>query len=293
MDEGHFCAEFEVASMSIGANRIANELNAMINPGADDMPTLKIPDLDGKAFLVTGASSGIGAAVAIAISAQGASVGIHYHSNEADARQVVDRINVRGGNAFLVSGDMAKHDEVVRIIEETGSHFHRLDGLVNNAGDMLGRIPTAESTENHDRDVVELNSLSVVWACRAALPWLKMKGGVIINTSSIAARHGGGGGAVLYAAAKGFVSTFTKGFAKEVVQYGVRVNAVSPGVVTTRFHERHSSDEQMKSMIATVPMGRAGAPADCVGTYLFLASDYLSGYVTGQTIEVNGGQYMV
>jgi len=188
---------------------------------------------------------------------------------------------------------MANHDSVGAVVENTATHFRRLDGLINNAGDMLGRVPTEDSSETHDREVVDLNSLSVVWACRAAIPWMKREGGVIINTSSIAARHGGGGGAVLYAAAKGFVSTFTKGFAKEVIKYGVRVNAVSPGVIKTRFHERHSNEEQMKAMVATVPMGRAGTPDDCVGTYLFLASDVMSGYVTGQTIEVNGGQFMI
>jgi len=139
---------------------------------------------------------------------------------------------------------------------------------------------------------MDLNAHSVVWASRAAHPWLRRNGGVIINTTSIAARNGGGGGAVLYAAAKGFVSTFTRGFAKEVVADNIRVNAVSPGVILTPFHERYSSEAQMAGMVATVPMGRAGTVEDCVGAYLFLASNALSGYVTGQILEVNGGQLM-
>jgi 3-oxoacyl-[acyl-carrier protein] reductase len=121
---------------------------------------------------------------------------------------------------------------------------------------------------------------------------LRKQGGVIINTTSVAARNGGGGGSVLYAASKGFVSTFTRGFAKEVVKDRIRVNAVAPGVILTPFHERYSTPEQMKAMIATIPMGYAAKSEECVGAYLFLASNLLSGYVTGQILEVNGGQLM-
>jgi 3-oxoacyl-[acyl-carrier protein] reductase len=175
-------------------------------------------------------------------------------------------------------------------VKRAAEHFGRIDGLINNAGSMLKRLPVGESDEAHDRAVLDLNSHSVVWASRAALPWLRKQGGVVINTTSIAGRHGGGGGSVLYAAAKGFVSTFTRGFAKEVVKDGIRVNAVSPGVILTPFHERFSSAEQMAAMVSGIPMGRAGTPEECVGTYLFLASNLLSGYITGQVIEVNGGQ---
>jgi 3-oxoacyl-[acyl-carrier protein] reductase len=157
---------------------------------------------------------------------------------------------------------------------------------------MLGRIAIDKSDEAHDRRVVDLNSHSVVWATRAALPSLRKQGGVVINTTSIAARNGGGGGAILYAAAKAFVSNITRGLAKELVGDRIRVNAVSPGVILTPFHERYSNEEQMKGMVSMIPMGRAGTAEDCVGAYLFLASETLSGYVTGQIIEVNGGQLM-
>jgi 3-oxoacyl-[acyl-carrier protein] reductase len=120
----------------------------------------------------------------------------------------------------------------------------------------------------------------------------RQKKGNVINVSSIAARHGGGAGAILYAGAKGFISTATHGWAKEVVADGIRVNAVSPGVITTPFHERYSSLEQLKAMQATIPMGRLGTAEECAGTFVYLASDELSAYVTGQVIEVNGGQYM-
>ena len=114
----------------------------------------------------------------------------------------------------------------------------------------------------------------------------------MINVTSIAARNGGGGGAVLYAGAKGFVSTVTRGWAKEVVGDDIRVNAVSPGVITTPFHDRYSTAAQLEAMQATVPMNRLGSADECAGTFLYLASDAMRGYVTGQVIEVNGGQLM-
>jgi 3-oxoacyl-[acyl-carrier protein] reductase len=253
---------------------------------------LKIPDLAGKIFLVTGASTGIGAVVAKALADQGASVAVHYHASESAARELADGIGKVGGTAFLVAGDVTKQADCEAIVKRTADHFGTIDGLINNAGGMLGRIPVDESDEAHDRRVVDLNSHSVVWVTRAALPWLRKQRGVVINTTSIAARNGGGGGAILYAAAKGFVSTITKGLAKELVGDGIRVNAVSPGVILTPFHERYSNEEQMKGMVATIPMARAGTAEDCVGAYLFFASNALSGYVTGQILEVNGGQLM-
>lgn len=253
---------------------------------------LRIPDLAGKAFLVTGASTGIGAGVALALGRQGARVGVHYNASVDAATEIAEAIRDGGGEAFLVDGDMSEHDQVVAAVERTGEHFGALHGLINNAGGMLGRVAVLQSNAAHERDVVDLNAHSVVWASRAAYPWLRRQGGVIINTTSIAARNGGGGGAVLYAASKGFVSTFTKGFAKEVVADGIRVNAVAPGIILTPFHDRYSTEAQMNAMVATIPMGRAGTVDECVGAFLFLASDALSGYITGQIIEVNGGQLM-
>jgi 3-oxoacyl-[acyl-carrier protein] reductase len=115
-------------------------------------------------------------------------------------------------------------------------------------------------------------------------------GGAIVNLTSVAARTGGAGGSVAYATSKGAVSTFTHGLAKELARDGIRVNAVAPGVITTPFHDRNTSAEQMDGMVAGIPMGRTGTPEECVGTVLFLASQAMSGYVTGQVIEVNGGQ---
>ena len=139
---------------------------------------------------------------------------------------------------------------------------------------------------------MDLNARSIIVASKAALPYLKAEGGFVINTTSIAARNGASGGAGLYGSSKAFVSNVTRGMAKEWIEYGVRVNAVAPGVITTPFHERYSTQAQLDAMLKTVPQGRLGQAQDCVGAFLFLASQALSGYIIGQTIEVNGGQLM-
>jgi 3-oxoacyl-[acyl-carrier protein] reductase len=132
----------------------------------------------------------------------------------------------------------------------------------------------------------------VIAASRAAARFFLSKAGQHRNTTSVAARHGGGVGASLYAGAKAFVSNFTRNLAKEFAEQNIRVNAVAPGVIMTPFHERFSTPELIESMRKTIPMGRVGTTEECVGAFLFLASDQLSGYVTGQVIEVNGGQLM-
>ncbi|MBW9050961.1 SDR family NAD(P)-dependent oxidoreductase [Rhizobium mesosinicum] len=259
---------------------------------AQSLASIKIPDLSGKAVLITGASTGIGAAVARAFAAQGVKVGVHYNSSRDSAEKLADEIRAAGGTVYLVHGDVSREGETERVVEETAKTFGHLDGLINNAGGMLGRKPTAEYTDEHYEKVMNLNARSVLAATRAAHPWLKKQGGFIINTTSIAARNGGGNGAILYAASKGFVSTITHGHAKEFVADKIRVNAVAPGVIATPFHERYTNDEQMELQRKSIPMGFVGTSEDCVGAYLFLASPTLSGYITGQIIEVNGGQLM-
>jgi 3-oxoacyl-[acyl-carrier protein] reductase len=253
---------------------------------------LVIPDLAGKVVLITGGSTGIGAAVARGFAAQGAKVAIGYHASEAPARALVDGIEAAGGEAAAVRGDVARPADCASVVAETTARFGRLDGLINNAGLMLGRVPSYTASEEQVEAVINLNARSVVSMTRAAAPWLERQGGFVINTTSIAARHGGGGGAVLYAAAKGFVSTLTRGQARELIDKKIRVNAVAPGVIATPFHERYSNADQMEAMRRTIPMGRVGTAEDCVGAYLFLASEALSGYVIGQILEVNGGQLM-
>jgi len=256
------------------------------------MSQLTIPDLAGKAVLVTGASTGIGAALAKALGAQGAMVGVHYNSSKDAAETVANAVKHAGGKAFLVRADASSSSEIARAVEDTASAFGRLDGLVNNAGGMVGRMAYADMDDAYYDQVMDLNGRSVIAASRAAIPHLKRQGGFIINTSSIAARNGASNGAGLYGSSKALVSNITRGMAKELIGFGIRVNAVAPGVIDTPFHERYSTEAQLKANVATVPMGRVGTPEECVGAYLFLASEALSGYIIGQVIEVNGGQLM-
>ncbi|MDB5536969.1 MAG: putative 3-oxoacyl-(Acyl carrier protein) reductase [Devosia sp.] len=257
------------------------------------MTTLTIPDLAGKAVLITGASTGIGAALARGFAAQGALVGLHYNSSSDAANAVARDIEAAGGTVVLIKADANHSSEMARAVDETAQKFGRLDGLINNAGGMVARVKYEDMTDAHYDAVMDLNGRSVLAACTAAIPHLKRQhGGFIINTTSIAARNGASNGAGIYGSSKAFVSNVTRGMAKELIAHGIRVNAVAPGVIDTPFHERYSTEAQMQAMLATIPQGRVGTAEDCLGTFLFLASAALSGYIIGQTIEVNGGQLM-
>jgi 3-oxoacyl-[acyl-carrier protein] reductase len=244
---------------------------------------MNLPDLAGRVFLVTGASSGIGAVVARAFAAQGARLALHYRS-VGEARRILDELP----ESYGIEGDLAERTAADAAVRLTVERFGRLDGLVNNAGSMIERRPLDAVDDAYYDAVVDLNARAVVFASKAAVPHLRRTRGTIISTTSIAARLGGGPGAVLYGAAKGFVSSFTRGLAKD----GIRVNAVAPGIIATPLHDRFTTPEQMRAAAATIPMGRVGTPEECVGAYLFLASPALSAYITGQVIEVNGGQLM-
>ncbi len=252
-----------------------------------------IADLEDKVVLITGASTGIGAAAARAFAKQGSKLAVHYNASHDAAEAVAADVKALGAPVTLVGGDVTAEADVKRIVAETMAAYGRIDVLINNAGGMLGRVRIEDYTVDHINRVLALNVTQVALFMREAVPVMrKQKSGNVINVTSIAARHGGGGGAVLYAGAKGFVSTVTRGWAKEVVGDNIRLNAVSPGVIITPFHDRYSNAEQLRAMQATVPMNRLGTAEECAGTFLYLASDSMSGYVTGQVIEVNGGQYM-
>ena len=250
-------------------------------------------DFNEKVVLVTGASSGIGAAVADGFARHGAVVVVHYNRNRDGAEKVVAGIAEAGGSARAVQADLSDPGAAAGLVDDVVERHGRLDVLVNNAGDLVRRAPVPEMTDEDYRKIIDLNVTSVFAMCRSAVPVMKRQGGgSIVNVTSIAARHGGGGGSVVYATSKGAVSTFTRGLAKEVALEGIRVNALAPGIITTPFHDRHTEDAMMQTMVAGIPMGRAGTPEECVGAVLFLASPQMSGYVTGQIVEVNGGQLM-
>ncbi|HEX7272341.1 MAG TPA: SDR family oxidoreductase [Casimicrobiaceae bacterium] len=250
-------------------------------------------DLKGKAVLITGASTGIGAAAARAFGRLGSRVAIHYNASREAAERVAADVRAAGGEAALLGGDVTQTESVKRIVAEALAAFGRIDVLINNAGGLVKRTRIEDYEEQFLARVIALNVTQVAMFMREVIPVMRrQKSGSVINVSSIAARHGGGAGAIVYAGAKGFISTATHGWAKEVVADGIRVNAVSPGVIVTPFHERYSTPEQLKAMQATIPMNRLGTAEECAGTFVYLASDAMSGYVTGQVIEVNGGQYM-
>lgn len=258
---------------------------------------MRVPDIEGRAVLVTGASTGIGAAVARAFASLGAQVGLHYNASAGPAEALAAEISGRGGRAALIRADMATGDGARAAVAGMVAAFGRMDGLVNNAGAMVRRKPYAEVTETDFDEILDLNARSVIVATQAAFAHLKAAAAergdaFVINTTSVAARNGGSGGAGLYGSAKGFVQTATRGMAKEFIAHRIRVNAVAPGVIETPFHERYSTPAQLAAQLATIPAGRLGSAEECAGAYVFLASPALSGYVVGQIIEVNGGQLM-
>jgi 3-oxoacyl-[acyl-carrier protein] reductase len=251
-------------------------------------------DLKGKVVLITGSSTGIGAAAAVAFGKLGARVAVHYNSSQGPAEEVLSRVKATGAQAILLKGDVLESAQCQRLVDETVKAFGRIDILINNAGALVQRVPIEEITDELFDNVVYLNVRSAMMCTAAAVAAMRQQGqgGVVINVTSVAARHGGGAGASLYAGSKGFVSTMTRGLAKELVKDNIRVNAVAPGVITTPFHERFSTPQMLEGFRATIPMNRLGTAEECAGAFVYLASEQMSGYVTGQIIEVNGGQYM-
>lgn len=248
---------------------------------------------DQQVILITGASTGIGAALARAFGAAGARVGLHYNSSETAAQAVAGEIEAAGGEVWLVRADVTAPEQVKQLVVQTLERFGQIDILINNAGGLIKRQPVADMPAELYQYIMDLNMTSVFQICQQVIPIMQRQGrGNIINVTSIAARLGGGAGAVVYATSKGAVSTFTRGLARELAGQNIRVNAISPGVIDTPFHERYSTPEQIAAMVKTIPMGRVGQPEECVGAAFFLASEAMSRYVTGQIIEINGGQLM-
>jgi 3-oxoacyl-[acyl-carrier protein] reductase len=244
--------------------------------------------------LVTGASRGIGAAVARGLGASGANVSVHYRSGSAEAAAVARDIERAGGRAVTLAADIAEPAALDQLVAQTVAAFGRLDILIHNAGDQISRVDIAAVPDDLFDRHVAVNVRPTFAACRAAVRQFRRQGGGgnIITVGSIAGRTGGGGGSALYAGAKAFMTTFSRSLAKELAKENIRVNVVSPGVIDTEMQHRVSSDAQLAATKGMIPMGRIGSPEECVGTFLYLCCDRLSGYVTGQVVEVNGGLLM-
>ena len=251
-----------------------------------------LDDFRNKVVLITGASVGIGAAAALGFARLGADVAVHYNKNQQPAEAVCGEIRKLGRKAVAIGGDFTVAGTARHIVEETVSKLGRLDVLMNNAGAMIRRAPFLELDFDLYEAAMNLNVKSVIEASQAAVPHLERQGGgAIINVGSIAGSDGGGPGSGHYACAKAYVHNLTRHMARDLAARKIRVNAISPGVIETAFHAA-TPPERMEAMKKSVPMGRAGTPEDCVGPILFLASTSMGGYVTGQVLHVNGGQYM-
>jgi 3-oxoacyl-[acyl-carrier protein] reductase len=245
-------------------------------------------NLVGKVAVVTGASKGIGAAIASALAAEGTAVVVNYSSSKAGAAKVVDGITSAGGKALAVQGDVARSADIERLFAETKNAFGQLDILVNNAG-IYEFAPLEAITEEHFRKQFDLNVLGLILASQAAVKSFGSTGGSIVNISSIVSTLAVPNGAV-YSGTKGAVDAITRSLAAELGPRGIRVNAIRPGMVETEgTHSAGIAESEMRKQVeAQTPLGRIGQPRDIAGLAVFLASTD-SAWITGETFVVSGG----
>jgi 3-oxoacyl-[acyl-carrier protein] reductase len=244
--------------------------------------------LQGKVAVVTGASKGIGAGIARALGAAGASVVVNYASDKAGAEKAVADIKAKGGKAVAVQGDVSKSADVKRLFEETRKAYGKLDVLVNNAG-VFKFAPLEQSDEAEYQRQFGINVWGTIQATREALPLFGPEGGSVINISSVVSRMGIPGSAI-YAGTKGAVDTITQVLASELGPRKIRVNSINPGMVESE--GTHTAGfiggDFQKNIEAQAPLGRIGQPEDIAKVAVFLAGDE-AGWLTGERISASGG----
>lgn len=246
-----------------------------------------------KVMLVTGASRGIGAEIALLAAEQGFAVGVNFHRSEAAAQDIVQRIRGAGGEAVALKADVGRLDEVVRMFAELDAGLGRIDALVNNAG-VLANFRITEVDASNVAAIYAANVFSAYYCAGEAAKRMARsrggQGGVIVNMSSVAARLGGLAGGTAYAGTKGAIDSFNLALAKELGPEGIRVNAMRPGLISTEIHNVHGGVGQMEQMARTaVPLGRAGSAREVADAALWLCGDSAS-YVHGAVIDVAGGR---
>ncbi len=263
---------------------------SLMRPRPRFMPEGRPGDrLLGRSALITGGDSGIGRAVAAAFALQGADVAIGYYDEHEDAWETHGVVESMGRRCELVKGDIRDPEFCCELVDRAVDRFGRLDILVNNAAVQFPQESIRDICPEQLRETFETNIFSMFYLCSAALEHLRRaESGSIINTTSVTA-YRGSEGLVDYASTKGAIVAFTRSLALQLVEDGIRVNAVAPGPIWTPLIPATFDADKVSRFGSSVPMGRAGEPAEVAGAYVYLASDD-SSYMTGQVLHVNGGE---